>query len=53
MFAIIVPAFAGMVFLFELLLKKIEKKLDEYHEMKALLQAEKEKKHEEQDIAKI
>ena len=53
MFAIIVPAFAGMVFLFELLLKKIETKLDEYHEMKALLQAEKEKKKEEKEIAKI
>ena len=53
MFAIIVPAFAGMVFLFELLLKKIEKKLDEYHEMKALLQAEREKKKEEKEIAKI
>ena len=53
MFAIIVPSFAGMVFLFELLLKKIEKKLDEYHEMKALLQAEREKKKEEKEIAKI
>ncbi len=53
LFAIITPAFVGMVFLFEIILKKVEKKLDEVQAEKARIKAEKEKRKEEKDIAVV